>query len=551
MRNLKIKRLDHHGIVAGVIDDLKIVEIVNQWVGVDEPEPVSAGMIIKSMILNGLGFSSRPLTLSPQLFQNIAMEHLFGPGITPDLFNRHQIGRVLDTIFESDGSALFSQLSKEAGRTENVETRVQSLDTTSFSTFGEYPESDDELPAEAQPISITYGHSKDRRPDLSPAVVELIVSQDGRVATFMKWHDRNASDSVICRKRTKALVDEMKKSGGLGILVADSKLYSKENIEWLAQTEFITRIPSTNKLEKELTMKAVATSEMWCSLPNNYRYQSQIVEHNGMQQRWIVFDSEAARGRVEQTINRKAKKEMETVQKRIRHLQARDFSCENEAQGALAQELKKLKLLRVGNQGVSPIKRYATKGKPGPKTPVKRVDWKCKVEIEIDQDLVENAISMGACFVLGTNVDPNDFGAKEVLDTYKAQSSVEQGFRFIKGKTFFADSLFLKKPARIEALLTVMCLSLLVYSIAQLRLRRSLKAAGETIPNQIRKQISNPTMRWVFQLFEGINLLEMTVGGTSVRQIDGMDELRNKVVKHLGKGVLRLYSDFSGEGCSM
>ena len=68
MRNLKIKRLDQHGIVAGVIDDLKIVEIVNQWVDVDEPEPVSSGMIIKSMILNGLGFSSRPLTLSSQLF---------------------------------------------------------------------------------------------------------------------------------------------------------------------------------------------------------------------------------------------------------------------------------------------------------------------------------------------------------------------------------------------------------------------------------------------------------------------------------------------------
>ena len=73
----------------------------------------------------------------------------------------------------------------------------------------------------------------------------------------MKWHNRNASDSVICRKRTQ-------------VLVADSKLYSKENTEWLAQTEFITPIPSTNKLETELTMKAVAASEMWCSLPNNW-----------------------------------------------------------------------------------------------------------------------------------------------------------------------------------------------------------------------------------------------------------------------------------------
>ena len=178
-----------------------------------------------------------------------------------------------------------------------------------------------------------------------------------------------------------------------------------------------------------------------------------------MQQGWIRLDSEAARGRVEPAINRKAKKEMETVQKRIRHLQARDFSGENEAKGALAQELKKLTLLRVGNQGVSPIKRYASKGKPGTKTAVKREDWKCKMEIEIDPDLVGNAISMGACFVLGTNVDPNDFGAKEVLGTYKAQSSLEQGFRFIQDQTFLADSLFLKKPAPIEALLRVMCLS--------------------------------------------------------------------------------------------
>ena len=75
------------------------------------------------------------------------MEHRFGPGITPDLFHRHRIDRVLDPIFESDGSALFAKISKEAGRTANVENRVQSLDTTNFSTFGEYPESDDELPA--------------------------------------------------------------------------------------------------------------------------------------------------------------------------------------------------------------------------------------------------------------------------------------------------------------------------------------------------------------------------------------------------------------------
>ncbi|NRA69547.1 MAG: DUF4277 domain-containing protein, partial [Gammaproteobacteria bacterium] len=36
--NLKIKRLDHHGIVAGVIEDLKIVPLLDQYLPQDEKQ---------------------------------------------------------------------------------------------------------------------------------------------------------------------------------------------------------------------------------------------------------------------------------------------------------------------------------------------------------------------------------------------------------------------------------------------------------------------------------------------------------------------------------
>ena len=58
-------------------------------------------------------------------------------------------------------------------------------------------------------------------------------------------------------------------------------------------------------------------------------------------------------------------------------------------------------------------------------------------------------------------------------------------------------------------------------------------------------------MRWVFQLFEGINLIGIALGATLIGQVDGMNEVGHTVVRYLGKGVLRLYSDFSGEGYSM
>jgi transposase len=60
----------------------------------------------------------------------------------------------------------------------------------------------------------------------------------------------------------------------------------------------------------------------------------------------------------------------------------------------------------------------------------------------------------------------------EVISAYKGQSHVEGGFRFLKDPLFFVSSLFVKKPNRIAGLLMVMTLALLVYSVAQRRLRK-------------------------------------------------------------------------------
>ena len=70
---LKIKRLDHHGIVAGVIDDLNIVPLLDQHLPQDDKQEITPGEAIKGMIMNGLGFSSRPLSLSPREYKKICV----------------------------------------------------------------------------------------------------------------------------------------------------------------------------------------------------------------------------------------------------------------------------------------------------------------------------------------------------------------------------------------------------------------------------------------------------------------------------------------------
>lgn len=62
------------------------------------------------------------------------------------------------------------------------------------------------------------------------------------------------------------------------------------------------------------------------------------------------------------------------------------------------------------------------------------------------------------------------------------------------------------------ALSLIMVLCVLVYRLAEFRLRARLVETGQTIPDQVRKPTMRPTMRWVFQCFEGIELLHIHSG---------------------------------------
>jgi transposase len=112
--------------------------------------------------------------------------------------------------------------------------------------------------------------------------------------------------------------------------------------------------------------------------------------------------------------------------------------------------------------------------------------------------------------VLATNIlDEKSFSNDDMLEKYKAQQSCERGFRFLKDSLFFADSIFLKSPERIEAMAMIMGLCLLVYTLAQRQIRKALSASKSTISSQLGKSISNPTMRWIFQCFQSIHIVKI------------------------------------------
>ena len=129
--------------------------------------------------------------------------------------------------------------------------------------------------------------------------------------------------------------------------------------------------------------------------------------------------------------------------------------------------------------------------------------------------------------------------AQELLNEYKSQQQrVERGFRFLKSPQFLSDTMFIKSPKRIEAMLMIMTLSLLKYKI-----QRELKVQNTTFPNQLGKPVQNPTARWVFENFFAIHLLLVS----NYEQIIGLNERHRLILALLGNPYMQFYGLSSDE----
>ncbi len=534
LKNIKIKKIDHLGIVAGVIKDLGITTLIDSLVGVEAKEVVTTGETVAAMIINGLGFASMPLSLTPKFFEEKALECLIRKGIEPKHLNRFKLGRSLDKISDYGCEKFFSSVALMACRKENVDMRFMHSDTTTFSLEGEYEEDID-----SQPIKVTYGYSKDKRPDLKQVVQELMCSQDGGIPILSKTWGGNESDSVILKERVRTFLKTLKNDDSLRCLVADSKLYDKKNSFYLKKINFVTRIPSTVKVENECVDKAINEKGKWEKIDDKTKLKELAINHYGIKQRWIIVYSQSAHNRAVKSVTKSVNKEAEKAKKDLEKLKKQRFACREDAGAALKKTLKNLRYHRIQDFNFSEYKSYTKPGKPTKKHEV--IKYQVEAAIAPEQQIINKKIDQRSCFVVGTNLPENEFSAKKVVDTYKKQDFVEKGFAFLKSPTFFVSSLFVKNLSRIQGLLVIMALALLVYSIAQRRLRAKLEHYKKTVPNQIKQPTQRPTMKWIFQCFEGIYLLAVTVEGIVKKSIEGINALRIDIIKFLGSSVCEVY----------
>jgi transposase len=85
MALVTVERLDHLGLMAEVIKDLGLIDMIDVRLVPNRQEEITPGEAVAGMILNGLGFANRPLSLTPQFFANKPLDLLFREGVCRDV----------------------------------------------------------------------------------------------------------------------------------------------------------------------------------------------------------------------------------------------------------------------------------------------------------------------------------------------------------------------------------------------------------------------------------------------------------------------------------
>jgi transposase len=514
-QDIEIQNIDHLGIVAGIIDAIGIVEIINELIGVEKGEKVNAGQVVKAMIINGLGFVSKPLYMFPEYFETIACEHLIGAGVKPEYLNDDKLGRVMDKLFRKGLNTIFFIIALKAAKKFGVSLSTSHLDSSSMHVHGQYNTSLPEVIFESQKvgdnqeleelavkspkeITITYGYSRDHRPDLKQFIIEMICTGDGDIPIFLKLASGNQADSSCFGQ---IAVEYQKQLEVNSLIVADSALYTESNLKMMSELRWLCRVPLSIKAAKSLISK-IPESEFIDSTIPGYKLASKTENYAGIEQRWLVVQSQERRESDLRKLTQKITKAESKAVQELKKLSQEEFACEADAIKALSKLSKQFKYHQINEILVTQVK---SKTKDSPQ----EISYQISATVSEDESKINTELLSAGRFIIATNVlDSKELSDDYMLSEYKAQQSCERGFGFLKDPLFFADSIFLKSPERIESLGMIMGLCLLVYTLAQRQIRNALKESKSTIKNQLGKATNRPTLRWIFQCFQCIHLVE-------------------------------------------
>lgn len=414
----------------------------------------------------------RPCTWREKFFVGKATEHLLGEGISPEHLNDDRLGRVLDKLHEAGLTQVFVTIALAAAQKFGVKMSSLHLDSSSFHVHGEYAISEEEAESQPTAIEITYGYSRDHRPDLKQFILDLMCSGDGDIPLYLRVADGNEADQAMFAK----LLREFRQQWQIDALfVADAALYSEENLQQIQSLRWLSRVPATLKAA-QLLLEKIDAEAFVASAAAGYRIAECCSDYGGVQQRWLVVESEARKEADLKQLENRLTKQLSKAQSELRQLCQQEFACAADATKAAGRFESQVRFHQLADFEVIEHSRHSKLGRPRKDAQPTYCCYQIRASLIPKPVAIAIEQRRAGRFILATNVlDANELSNDDLLREYKTQQSTERGFRFLKDPLFFTSSVFLNSRERVAALAMVMGLCLLVYSLGQRALRQALE----------------------------------------------------------------------------
>jgi transposase len=505
------KRLGALPVVAEFGRRLRIAEIVDELCPVRPLAWITHGEVIEALIANRLT-APAPMLRVQDWAAAMAVEEAYG--IAPELLNDDRIARALDAV-APQLEAIVGGVGAAAVTEFGVDVSRLHWDLTSISLYGAYPEADPEYPAPR------WGHPKDRRPDLKQIQAGLAVSGDGGIPVFHRPCSGGAGEVA----QVVGAMTALKQIAGPRpfLLVGDSKLISYTNAAAMGAkgVGFVaplaaSRVPAG--LFAALPPGAGAAMDYApgrdagkpaAAARGSYRV---LEDDGGMDlpgprkadppvhlRRILVYSPANAEGQAKARA-RKLAQAAEELDRLVRTAGTRFHPTAD----AVAARVTAIASKRRAKAYLRTAITHGANGKPV-------LSW------HFDQAAIDAEAAADGWYALLTNLDPGQADAAEVFRRYKGQHVVERRYGEFKGP-LAVTPLFLKTNRRIAALITVICLALLIFCLIERQVRTALAPHGGTMTGLPGYQTTaaKPTGRTIFMVLADLRLIPAHHGNPAV-----------------------------------
>jgi transposase len=501
------KALGSLPVVAQFCRRLDVAGTIDRLCPIRDVAILTHGQVIEALIANRLT-SPTPLLRVEDWAREWAVEEVFGAA--PGALNDDRVGRALDAIAVQLGAIVGSVGARAIGEFGIDVSRLH-WDMTSISLHGAYGEAEDGF------IEPSYGRPKDRRADLKQVQAGLAVTGDGGIPIFHRAYDGRAgevSQVVEAMEALRSMAGQRR-----FLLVGDSKLVSYTNLSAMvaAGVSFVapaskTFVPAAvlAGCDKDAAVAVDYVPERKAGRGPDRDGPGYLVAEDTMEIRgprksdppvtcrrvfvWSAGNATAA----ETNRARKLGRASEDLGRVLNGLGGRHYNTVDKVRAkvtSIARD-RRVSAYLVTDIGVD------NDGKP-------TLAWR------FDQAALDTEAQLDGWYALLTNLDPADADTAEVLRRYKGQEVVERRYSDFKGPLAVAP-MFVKNNRRIEALVTVICLALLIFCLIEREVRRGIAPEQKMIGIYPENRPMKPTGRLILAALAGMRLIPATATGPPV-----------------------------------